>query len=90
MSSASACTGGAALDAAASMHSDALRAMLRDMQPELHPQPYSITVQSAPVAGAFATVAEAEGLTVIAPLTVVPCDAAWARISFTLHTDLAG
>jgi len=90
MTSASSSTSGAALDPAASIHSGALRAMLRDMQPELHPQAYSITVQSAPATGAFATVAEAEGLTVIAPLTVVPCDAAWARISLTLHTDLAG
>jgi hypothetical protein len=59
------------------------------MQPVLHPEPYSITVQASTVAGAFATVAEPEGLTVIATLALVPCDITWARISLTLHSDLA-
>ena len=68
---------------------EALRTMLRSMQPVLHPEPYSITVQTSAVPGAFATVAEAEGLTVIAPLSLVPCGSAWARISLTLHSDLA-
>ena len=66
-----------------------LREMLRDMQPVLHPEPYSITVQASSVAGAFATVAEPEGLTVIALLALIPCDIAWARISLALHSDLS-
>ena len=43
-----------------------LGAMLRGMEPVLADEPYGITVQPAPVAGAFAIVAEDEGLTVIA------------------------
>jgi hypothetical protein len=67
----------------------ALCTMLRSMQPVLHPDPYSITVQASAVPGAFATVAEPEGLTVIALLTLVPCATAWARISLSLHSDLS-
>lgn len=67
----------------------ALRAMLKGMEPELHAAPYGITLQLGPVAGAFATVAEDEGLTVIAPLSLVPAEAAWARISLRLQSDLA-
>jgi uncharacterized protein len=68
---------------------EALRQMLRGMEPRLSPEPYGITVQAGPVEGAFAMVAEDEGLTVIAPLSLVPCDSAWARISLQLHSDLA-
>lgn len=66
-----------------------LQQMLRGMEPVLAAEPYGITVQPGPVAGAFATVAEAEGLTVIAPLSRVAAPLAWARISLTLHSDLA-
>ncbi len=60
------------------------------MEPVLAAEPYGISVQPAPVAGAFATVAEAEGLTVIALQSVLAAGVpAWARISLTLHSDLA-
>lgn len=68
---------------------EALRQMLRGMEPELYPEPYGYSVQPGPVAGAFAMVAEDEGLTVVAPLSILPCDTAWARISLRLHSDLA-
>ena len=63
--------------------------MLAGLRPELHPEPHGISLQPAPVDGAFACIAEAEGLTVIAPLSVLPADPAWARISLALHSDLA-
>lgn len=78
-----------------------LQQMLRGMEPVLAEEPYGITVQPGtgmgpgsgmavgPVAGAFACVAEAEGLTVIAPVAVLPAEVHWARISLTLHSDLA-
>jgi hypothetical protein len=66
-----------------------LQQMLRGMEPVLAAEPYGFTVQPGPVAGAFACVAEAEGLTVIAPLSVVAAEVPWARISLTLHSDLA-
>ena len=37
----------------------------------------------------FATVAEAEGLTVVAPLAALGGGEPWARISLTVHSDLA-
>ena len=66
-----------------------LQQMLRGMEPVLADEPYGITVQAEPVAGAFACVAEDEGLTVIAPVSVLAAEAHWARISLTLHSDLA-
>lgn len=66
-----------------------LTQMLRGMEPVLAAEPYGITVQATAVVGAFALVAEDEGMTVIAPLSLVPAEAAWARISLTLHSDLA-
>jgi hypothetical protein len=66
-----------------------LTQMLRGMDPVLHAEPYVYSVQPARVPGAFATVAEDEGLTVIAPLSVLPGGPSWARISLTLHSDLA-
>ncbi len=38
-----------------------LQAMLRGMEPVLAAEPYGITVQPGPVAGAFACVAEPRG-----------------------------
>jgi uncharacterized protein len=66
-----------------------LTQMLRGMEPVLATEPYGITVQPGPVAGAFAFVAEAEGVTVIAPQALIAAEVAWARISLTLHSDLA-
>ena len=66
-----------------------LSELLRAMEPVLLPEPYGFTLQAAPVPGAFAMVAEAEGLTVVAPIALVPAEQAWARISLTVHSDLA-
>lgn len=72
-----------------------LTLLLRGMEPELQGRPYGYglwTGKALPFAP-FATVAEAEGLTVVAPL--VDLEAAgmvsdpWARISLTIHSDLA-
>jgi hypothetical protein len=69
--------------------------LLRGMEPVLHAMPYGFAVWSGGVLpfAAFATVAEAEGLTVVAAradlqaagLVTEP----WARISLTIHSDLA-
>jgi hypothetical protein len=71
-----------------------LMILLRRMEPVLHPDPYGIAVSAGGVLPfqAFATVAEAEGLTVVAPLGVLqaagmPSDP-WARISLTVASDL--
>ena len=72
-----------------------LTILLRTMQPDLHDTPYGFAVWpggALPFAP-FATVAEAEGLTVVAPLAVL-AEAGlevdpWARISLTVHSDLA-
>lgn len=66
-----------------------LSVLLRTMQPELSPEPYGFTLQQQPPAGAFATVAESEGLTVVAPTSLLPAKQEWARISLTVHSDLA-
>jgi hypothetical protein len=66
-----------------------LRAMLRGMEPVLHAEPYGFTVQAQAVPSAFATVAEDEGLTVIAPVSILPAKAHWARISLRLDSDLS-
>jgi hypothetical protein len=71
-----------------------LQQLLSTMQPVLHPIAYGYAVTETAVAGTFATVAEDEGLTVIAPqpaLLVAGVDPgpAWARISLTVHSDLA-
>lgn len=72
-----------------------LTVLLRTMQPDLFPDPYGIAVwtkSSLPVTY-FATIAEAEGLTVIAPLAEMQAAGItsdpWARISLTVHSDLA-
>ena len=71
-----------------------LQAMIRGMEPVLAADPYGIEVSDREVRGAFARIAEAEGMTVIAPvadLTAagVVVTAQWARISLTLHSALS-
>lgn len=71
-----------------------LSQLLARMEPDLHAAPYGYAVAPAPIAGAFATVAEAEGLTVIAPVEALraaglEAGPPWARISLTVHSDLA-
>ena len=67
-----------------------LQVLLRTMEPVLFPEPYGFAVWQGPLPeGVFATVAEAEGLTVVAPLSVLGGGAPWARISLTVHSDLA-
>jgi len=71
-----------------------LAVLLRSMRPELHAAAYGYAVTDTAVVGAFAQVAEAEGTTVIAPLEVLAAhgivvEPHWARISLTVHSDLA-
>ncbi len=72
-----------------------LQVLLRTMAPDLHPQPYGIAVWTGgPMPFApFATVAEAEGMTVVADLGAMQAagltSEAWARITLTVHSDLA-
>ena len=72
-----------------------LKVLLRGMEPVLHPEPYGFAVSPAgalPFA-AFATVTEDEGLTVVADLEAMRAaglqSESWARISLTIHSDLA-
>ena len=72
----------------------ALAVLLRSMRPELHAEAYGHAVTDAPLVEAFARIAEAEGMTVIAPRAAlqaagVTVDVPWARISLTVHSDLA-
>lgn len=69
--------------------------LLRGMEPELHSAAYGFALWpggALPFAP-FATVAEVEGLTVVAPLDVLAGAALtsepWGRISLTIHSDLA-
>lgn len=71
-----------------------LAALLRSMEPVLQPSAYGFGVWAGgtlPVVP-FATVAEAEGLTVVADLTALQAagmaSEPWARISLTVHSDL--
>jgi uncharacterized protein len=67
-----------------------LNVLLQTMEPVLYPEPYGFTVWEGPVPfQPFATVAEAEGMTVVALLSVLGAGEAWARISLTVHSDLA-
>lgn len=71
-----------------------LRVLLQSMEPVLFPAPYGYAVCTGPVPFVpFATVAEAEGLTVVAPLAEMQAaglaSEPWARISLTVHSDLA-
>ncbi|WP_103258863.1 ACT domain-containing protein [Tabrizicola aquatica] len=67
-----------------------LAVLLRGMEPALHPEPYGFAVwEGALPFQPFATVAEVEGLTVVAALADLGGGEAWARISLTVHSDLA-
>jgi len=71
-----------------------LSRLLATMEPVLHDSPYGYAVAPAPIEGAFAMVAEEEGLTAIALQTVLQAAGVdpgppWARISLTVHSDLA-
>ncbi|WP_022704386.1 ACT domain-containing protein [Pseudorhodobacter ferrugineus] len=73
-----------------------LTELLRSMEPVLHDAPYGfgLTQGADWVAGAFAMVAEDEGMTVVATEVVlvaagVAHQGGWARISLTVHSDLA-
>lgn len=64
------------------------------MRPVLHAGPYGFAVCEAVPEGAFASVAEDEGLTVIAPVAVLQAAGVepgphWARISLSVQSDLA-
>jgi uncharacterized protein len=72
-----------------------LTVLLRGMEPVLHEAAYGFAVWTGgalPFAP-FATVAEAEGLTVVADLAAMQAvgmvSEPWARISLTIHSDLA-
>ncbi len=71
-----------------------LAVLLRTMEPVLFPDPYGYAVCDGPLPfAAFATVAEDEGMTVVAPLAAIQAAGLvsdpWARISLTVHSDLA-
>jgi hypothetical protein len=72
-----------------------LGALLRGMEPVLMPEPYGFAVWRNAILPfkPFATVSEEEGLTVVAPLAEVRAAGMdsdpWARISLTIHSDLA-
>lgn len=71
-----------------------LSRLLATMEPVLHAVPYGFAVSARPIPAAFATVAEEEGTTVIArqaDLQAAGVDPgpAFARISLTVHSDLA-
>jgi hypothetical protein len=76
------------------MGETSLTALLRGMEPELHDRPYGYGLWMGgglPFAP-FATVAEAEGPTVVAHLAEIEAAGMvsdpWARISLTIHSDL--
>lgn len=72
-----------------------LTVLLRRMEPVLFPEPYGFAVWEVGVLliTPFATVHEEEGLTVVAPLADLRAAGLasdpWARISLTVHSDLA-
>jgi uncharacterized protein len=72
-----------------------LQVLLRTMEPVLHPDPYGFAVWTGGVLliEPFATVAESEGLTVVGLLAELNASGMasdpWARISLTVHSDLA-
>ena len=72
-----------------------LAILLRTMEPVLHPEPYGYGIWAGGVLSIepFATVSEAEGLTIVAPLAELRAAGMrsdpWARISLTVHSDLA-
>ena len=73
-----------------------LKVLLRSMEPELFAESYGFGVvpEGRAIGQAFAQIAEAEGMTVIAPLVQMQAQGIestgeWARISLTVHSDLA-
>ena len=71
-----------------------LSQLLATMRPVLHDAPYGYALAATCPSGAFACVAEDEGLTVVALHSVLASadidpGPAWARISLTVHSDLA-
>ncbi|MEO8241613.1 MAG: ACT domain-containing protein [bacterium] len=71
-----------------------LAVLLADMEPVLHDGEYGYACVAAVPAGMrpFAVVAEAEGLTLVAPVAAlagIPHQGGWARISLTVVSDLA-
>lgn len=74
-----------------------LAVLLRSMEPVLDAVPYGygvVAVGDTVPSGAFAVIAEVEGVTVVAEVSVLAAagiafDEHWARISLTVHSDLA-
>lgn len=73
-----------------------LAVLLACMEPVLHDEEYGygLAPPGAALPEAFAVIAEAEGVTVIAPVAVlvrqrIAHRGGWARISLTVHSDLA-
>lgn len=72
-----------------------LAVLLATMEPVLHPQPYGYAVWTGATLPLqpFAAIAEAEGMTVVAPLDKMRAAGMvsdpWARISLSVHSDLA-
>lgn len=76
-----------------------LSQLLASMEPVLSPDPYGYVALAPggcvpPDLTCFATISEDEGLTLIAPSTALAAAGldpgpAWARISLTVHSDLA-
>ena len=74
-----------------------LTVLLRSMKPDLDAVPYGygvVHVGAAVPSGAFAVIAEAEEMTVVAEVDVlsgagIAFDGQWARISLTVHSDSA-
>lgn len=73
--------------------------LLRDMEPHLFAEPYGYVVlptgEAMPTGLVpFATIAEQEGLTIVASADSLACaglaaEPLWARISLTIHSDLS-
>lgn len=72
-----------------------LAVLLRTMEPVLHPEPYGYGVWKGGMLSItpFAAVTEEEGMTIVAPLAEMRAAGfqsdPWARISLTVHSDLA-
>lgn len=67
-----------------------LKVLLATMEPVLFPEPYGFAVRTGGLPeGVFATVAEEEGLSVVAPLSDLGGGEPWALISLSVHSDLA-
>jgi uncharacterized protein len=71
-----------------------LATLLKSLRPVLDTEPfgYATVADTSGISNVFATVREAEGLTVVAPLTAlqhVPHQGPFARISLTVHSSLA-